>query len=198
MERCLNCPNPKLQCQSITMSKYQISKEELYKQICEALQQLYSENSYLIEHKVNEVCLSSHFWFYFKMKFSDIYNEYNIDPEYNKNGENPKYYYDATGCEIHIAKPDMVIHKRGCNKNNFAYFEFKTSWSTDKSGNHKDIKKLKAFTSTNEVFRYIGKLYSYNYLYGIHIRLCRDKAEIFWYSNGEYESENEWKYIVEK
>ena len=69
MERCLNCPNPKLQCQSITMSKYQISKEELYKQICEALQQLYSESSYLIEHKVNDVCLSSHFWFYFTCSY---------------------------------------------------------------------------------------------------------------------------------
>ena len=90
----------------------------------------------------------------------------------------------------------MIIHKRGCNKYNFAYFEFKTSWNKDKIGKANDKKKLNAFTSSDKLFMYKGRTYSYNYVHGIYIKLYPNQAKIYWYSNGKCENENpcEWSY----
>lgn len=196
MKMCENCPRTKPLCVSCSMSECNITKEDLYQQICDTLQILYSKNYYLIEHEVNEVCLSTHFWHYFKLNYSDLYKGYDIDPEYNRSGDDPKKYANQTGDTLNCAKPDMIIHKRGCNKYNFAYFEFKTFWNNDKTGKANDIKKLKAFTSSSELFIYKGRPYSYNYVHGIYIILYPDKAEIYWYSNGKCENDNpcKWSY----
>ena len=68
MKICENCPRTKPLCVSCSMSECNITKKVLYQQICDTLQILYSKNYYLIEHEVNEVCLSTHFWHYFKLE----------------------------------------------------------------------------------------------------------------------------------
>ncbi|MDY3792633.1 MAG: hypothetical protein SOZ56_09190, partial [Oscillospiraceae bacterium] len=105
---------------------------------------------YLIEQKVNEVCLSTHFWHYFKLNFTTKYPGYNIDPEYNKNGDKCKYFEKDTDSNYYSAKPDMIIHRRGCNRYNFAYVEFKGHWYNKKQGEENDKKKLEAFTSSKK------------------------------------------------
>lgn len=73
-------------------------------------------------------------------KFSKEYTEYNIDPEYNRNGESCKFFARENNPERSKAIPDIIIHKRGCNKYNFAYFEFKAHWNKDKLGKDSDKK----------------------------------------------------------
>lgn len=177
------------------MTECNVTDEQLKLQLHETLSVLYSSDYYLIKHQVNEVCLSAHFWHYFKLRYSDIYAGYNIDPEYNRNGENPKRYETATNCKFHSAKPDMIIHKRGCNNYNFAYIEFKTSWNDKDEENANDEKKIIAFTSPQELFSYECKMYSYHFSHGIRIILCPDYTEIIWYADGKQTHEDIWYYF---
>ena len=140
---------------------------------------------YLIENEVNEVCISLRFSTYFYILFSNSYIGYDIDSEYNRNGDGPKYYYNPNDKKNHIAKPDMIIHIRGCNKFNFAYFEFKGFWSKSKADDENDENKLKAFTSQSNLPSYIDDSYLYQFIHGIKIKLFPDYADITWYTNGE-------------
>ena len=132
MKKCRNCPYPDSLCTSLRMKVCDVDMEELKKQINTVLDILYTNDYYLIEQKVNEVCLSTHFWHYFKLNFTTKYPGYNIDPEYNRNGEKCKYFEKDTDSNYYSAKPDMIIHRRGCNRYNFAYFEFKGHWYNKK------------------------------------------------------------------
>lgn len=194
MEQCKNCPNPDSHCLYPSITECNITEEELKNQIYETLNILYSSDYYLIEKCVNEVCISSYFWYYFKSKFSKEYTEYNIDPEYNRNGESCKFFAIENDPERSKAIPDIIIHKRGCNKYNFAYFEFKAHWNKDKSGKDNDIKKLKAFTSSQNMFIFEKKEFSYHFTHGIYIQLSSEYAELTWYADGKKNHKDKWTY----
>ena len=75
-----NCPRCNKPCIGLT-ENCQVSKEQLIEQIYTALTDLYINEMYLIKVHVNEVCLSSYFWYYFKLRNQKCYTGLNIDPE---------------------------------------------------------------------------------------------------------------------
>lgn len=198
MNNCPNCPYPHSPCISTSMTECKVTTDQLIKQINDALCSLYTNDYYLIEKEVNEVCISTHFWYYFKSMFSYEYVGYNIDPEYNRNGTKCKYFDMDKENKLHSAKPDLIIHKRSCNKYNFAYFEFKGYWNNRKEDEENDEKKLIAFTSPHDLFFYDCKFFSYHYTHGIKIKLYLEYADITWYSNGKVKPELSYRWDYDK
>lgn len=179
MKNCENKQCPKWDnCNYKIVKATSITMEELQLQIENALKKLYYNENYLIEHNVHEVAIVTHFFRYFLNEYQEFYYELNIDMEYNKNGVDPKYYYKITGEEVHRARPDFIIHKRGCNSHNLLYIEFKHN--KNRSNPSTDFKKIKAFTS--EVA--YDKAKEYHYKYGLAIRLYLKKVEMIWFQGG--------------
>ncbi|MBI9071401.1 MAG: hypothetical protein JEY94_07365 [Melioribacteraceae bacterium] len=136
----------------------------------QAIQMVYERQYYLIENKVHERSIVFWFGIYFNeiIKKSE-FSEYNLDFEYNKNHSDPK----RTDNFPQGTYPDIILHKRGTNKDNLLIMEFKTYWGDDTD---KDLCKLKDFTNNS------GK---YNYELGLSIVLCKDKERFTKIANGE-------------
>lgn len=177
MERCDNCPKTGSigrNCQDDIFRQFEY--EELQDDLLEAIKQFYHHESDLMAIGANEVCITSHIFHYFAMKFADKYCDYNIDPEYNRNGFGAKYYSN----DRH-AKPDLIIHKRRCNKHNLLYVEFKIGRRDHDS---LDKKKIVRFVS-NEFGNENGRsVKPYRYRYGVSVILNRNNVRMLWYRNG--------------
>ena len=180
LKRCTNCPNEIIKCVGSDI-ECSVTKEELKEQIVETLKMLYKHEFELICRNINEVCIASYFWYYFKKLYGDLYVNMNIDMEYNKCGMDEKQYYMITGEELHKARTDLIIHKRSCNKNNFLYLEFKKN----ERYIEKDYIKLESFTKQNYENRVVEPKFIYRYRYGLSIILKNDGAILTWYENGE-------------
>lgn len=190
-DKCQNCPYPeRTKCVGGDIKKCNITREQLKRQIKEVLNEIYEEEYYLIENKVNEVCIVAHFWRYFLNKYQAKYEDFDMDAEYNRNGKWAKYYGMTEEHQKLYAKPDMVIHKRGCNYHNFLCIEFKGYWNTENARN--DEQKLKAFTNQEVLLDYDGKKYSYNYSYGIRLKLYKDKVKGTWFENGRHVEQHDF------
>lgn len=182
---CENCPNPRGEdCVGIKIEECHITKEQLKEQIKEILRELYEKDYYLIQNEVNEVCIVAHFWRYFFNKFQTEYDGFDMDTEYNRNGQWAKYY-GITERQKKYAKPDMIIHKRGCNYHNFLIIEFKGEWNPEDFRNENDDKKLVAFTSQNILLNYDEKRFSYRYSYGVRIKLYKNSVGFKWFEKGQ-------------
>lgn len=110
---------------------------KIKRKISIALCKLTKKDSHLFKNDVHEVALSSRFACY----LSDLFTDYDVDVEYNRN------LYDAKrSSEGQIVRPDIIVHKRGTD-NNYLVFEIK------KKGNNNSIdedeRKLKDYTSRN-------------------------------------------------
>lgn len=80
----------------------------------EALEQLIKNDRYLIEHDVHEQSISSKLGYYLSSSIQPRSNGgWDIDVEYNRNGEVPKSL-----CGIGNVRPDIIIHRRGLNNPN--------------------------------------------------------------------------------
>lgn len=177
---CVNCPDMSKKCVGSGV-KCSVTKEELQVQIFETLRVLYIHEFELIKRNINEVCIASYFWYYFKNLYDDKYIDMNIDMEYNKCGIDDKSYYLITGEEKRRARPDFIIHKRSCNKNNFLYLEFKKNTR----GLDNDYKKITAFTKQNWDDRDIDSRFIYKYRYGVSIVLGEDTVYLSWFEDGK-------------
>ena len=136
----------------------------------EAIQRFYKEDYNLIEMNSSERSMVFRIGLYINEIVSNDENlrEYNIDCEYNRKNFNPKRI--DSGC----ITPDLLIHKRGTNKNLIAV-EFK------KSGNSlsHDKDKLSILTNQNG---------EYGYKAGLLIILEKNSFKIFEYCNGILEN----------
>lgn len=108
-----------------------------------------------INHHVGERAIVFRFAYYLQQILDEhnIYADYNLDCEYNRNGSKSKQI-------ISLDKnvyPDLIIHQRRINDNNLLVMEFKTYWNKDQN---EDIKKIKAFINERD---------GYNYKYGIAV-----------------------------
>lgn len=177
-------------CKYKTIKATSITIDELQVQIETALNKLYCNEHYLIKHNVHEVAIVSHFFRYFLNEYQDFYCDLNIDMEYNKNGVKPKGYYEITGEEFHKARPDFIIHKRGCNSHNLLYIEFKHY--NNHSSPSTDYKKLKAFTLKDDR----DNKNEFQYKYGLAIKLYPKKVEMIWFQDGAElpNGKREWHY----
>ena len=178
---CDNCPYPykKTQNCKYNIEFKQFDHTEISSDLLEAILEFYNNDFDLLNRKANEVCITSHIFHYFSSKFKDKYYEYDIDPEYNRNGEYAKYY-----CEDGYAKPDLIIHKRNCNKHNLVYIEFKKHRDLY---DEKDLNKIIKFVSNEIPFENGKRLKPYRYKYGVSILLNSRDIKMLWYKNGETE-----------
>lgn len=129
-----------------------------------ALNELYRNDQYLLDHYVHERSIVFRFAHYLQnlLNNCEIFSEFDLDVEYNRNGYRPK----RIPCRRNGAKPDVIIHKRGSNKSNLLMIEFKTYWDTRTSG---DLKKLKEFTRCD------GR---YNFSLGLSIIFGEDRNAV--------------------
>ena len=119
------------------------------------------------------------------MKFTEKYHGYNIDPEYNRNGFGAKYYNGDR-----YAKPDLIIHKRNCNKYNLLYAEFKVLVREHDSH---DKEKIMKFIS-NDFGKENGKAVKpYKFRFGVSILLGKKEVKMLWFENGKAEACLEYK-----
>ena len=117
------------------------SLEEFLKVLKLALDMLYYKDQYLVNHKseqhvkddehVSELSISHKLGHYLAL----LITEYDVDCEYNRNKDDKKYMGESR------IRPDIIIHKRGSNENNFVVIEIKPWWNSDDT--LYDKKKLK-------------------------------------------------------
>ena len=190
---CNNCPyDIEVYCSKRNIPKCNVTREELQEQLIQAIRELYEKDYYLIEKGLYETCVVAHILRYFTNKYFQDYSEYSIDMEYSKNGNSPKNYLPpgeqyTNRREMPLARPDMIIHNRGCNYHNFVYIEFKGWWNNRNSGQYDDENKLKIFTDQND-----SSEFAYKFVYGISIKLNKKGVRFKWFKDGEYIPE--WDY----
>ncbi len=139
--------------------------EELKNKIQRCIYMLYKNDSDLFSRDNYEVTISAKLSQYLFSEF----NGYDVDCEYNR-------HIDAVKYSEEIAKnirPDIVIHKRGTDKNNLVYIEIKKSQNM--SNREADIKKLTIMTKGE-----------YHYALGVFIDLAVDPqyTTLSYYVNG--------------
>ena len=178
MPKCDNCPRlhvPDEHCASVMLTQF--GHRELQADLLEAIKDFYLKDIELLNRNANEVCITSHIFHYFASRFASKYKDYNIDPEYNRNGFGAKYYERSS-----YAKPDLIIHKRNCNRHNLLYLEFKVNI---RNHDNLDKKKIVKFVS-NEFGEENGRRVTpYRYKYGVSVLLNNDAVRMLWYNNGQ-------------
>lgn len=100
--------------------------------------------------------------------------QYNLDCEYNKNGEGKK---GTSNCP-NGTKPDLTLHERESNENNLLIVEFKSRKSKGKKVNvlnkYKDEVKLEDFTSPID----------YDYQLGVWVKLNLKEPQFIYFKGG--------------
>ncbi len=148
--------------------------------IGEALALFYRRDAELIRRGVQEETISHRLALYLEAFLYEQLNlvlfdpaGYDVDTEYNKNGEDLKRLVrgDRRG-----KRPDIIVHRRGHNENNLLMIEVKKNRRKPISSS--DDNKLRGATDPNHDFRY--KL-------GLYLNLKVSCAELAWYCNGEQE-----------
>lgn len=160
--------------------------EEIEILVNNALDRLYYNDRYLLEHDVNELSITHKLARYLE----DIFFYYDVDCEYNRIGDIAKRlnrnlyekYKGILGYKIDnilkeknndkLAKPDIILHKRGRNDQNLLAIEVKKS---DNKDDNYDRLKLIIYTD---------KDYGLNYKYGLFIKLDKDN-KLCWFSDGK-------------
>lgn len=148
----------------------------LIKIVDEALDRLYTNEKILFKENSSERNRVFHFARYFIdiLKEQKIFEECDVDCEYNRDYFNEKKYKEVIyeGKE-HRIFPDFILHKRGSNKENKLAIEFKNT----KNLNKIDKYKLEALTSEEG---------SYNYKLGLFIKFnkLRKNVRIIKFKNG--------------
>lgn len=117
--------------------------------VSRALDEVYSNDLYLIANKVHERSIVFRFAHYLQslMNSSPELSLYNLDVEYNRNHHQPK----RIRTRQRGAYPDVIVHQRGSNTSNLLMIEFKTHWDTTTDD---DLEKLKEFTKDDGVYHF--------------------------------------------
>lgn len=138
--------------------------ELLQSNIEKAFDLVYKNDEFLITNGLCERCIMFRFADY----LADLYPNYNVDCEYNRHIENVKRI--SKDEEIF---PDVILHTRGVDDNNFAIIELKNKTNPGNSGRKNDEKKLRALTKSKSDGNK-DSLYNYGYKFGLAITICED------------------------
>lgn len=139
-------------------------KEKIQGILEKACKKIYKEDRYLINHRVSERSIVFWLGIYIQRIISKDaeLKSYDLDNEYNRNRQDLKR---IPGFE-NGTYPDLIIHKRGSNKNNKVIIECKTEWNDNID---RDMQKLREFINiTGE----------YKYKYGVSTIFRRNAVEI--------------------
>ncbi len=100
-----------------------INNIKILELITRAVETLWRRDSELIKREVHEECINHRFAIYLEKEFQNIMMKegLSLDIEYNKNGINPKTY----GSKDKKFRPDIIIHERNSNSNNYVVIEAK-------------------------------------------------------------------------
>jgi hypothetical protein len=125
-----------------------IDDKEVLEKIKNAYLKLLRNDSHLLEVDANERSITHRFAIYLEDEFPN----HNVDCEYNRNGLETKRLNslinllkkeicsdDTNGVTVY---PDIIIHRRGTNDDNFIVIEAKKTTTSD---NGNDREKLKAY-----------------------------------------------------
>lgn len=162
-----------------------ITKELLIELLKQSVEKCYAQDMALIERSMEQASVARIFYYMQRAidteeKFEEL-QEYNLDCEYNKNGEEIKF---TERCPKGT-KPDLILHKRGENASNLLVVEFKANCARDRQyrnfGKSKDIIKLEDFTN--------GAIY--NYFLGVFVKLSLGRADYQYFQNGQLKEEKE-------
>ena len=121
--------------------------------IRKCIDEFYLNESDLLERENYEVTISCKFAQYLFMEFSG----FDVDCEYNKHIDREKSI-DELNKNV---RPDIVIHKRGTDKDNLVYIEIKTDHNTQ--SREDDYNKIKAMTKQDGEYKYqLGVFIDFN------------------------------------
>lgn len=120
--------------------------ERFYDALKIALDMLFYKDQYLIcndtDKHVSELSISHKIGHYLSL----CIDEYDVDCEYNRDlAESKKNKANE------LIRPDIIVHRRGCNSSNFVVIEVKPWWNDNAE---EDIKKLAEMTEENGRFEY--------------------------------------------
>lgn len=142
-------------------------RKTLINNVAEAFRLVYKNDKFLIENELCERCIM----FRFAQYLADLYPDYDVDCEYNRHKNNIKKINANTP-----AFPDVIMHTRGIDDNNFAVIELKNKTNKSVSGRKNDETKLQALTkSYNDGEK--DSLYNYGYKFGLAIDVCENLQE---------------------
>ena len=120
--------------------------ESFYDALKIALDMLFYKDQYLIcnetDKHVSELSISHKLGHYLSLSI----DEYEVDCEYNRDLADPK-----KNKADELIRPDIIVHRRGCNSSNFVVIEVKPWWNDNVD---EDIKKLAEMTEENGKFEY--------------------------------------------
>lgn len=176
---CENCPRSnKENCDLLDLHLQSFTREEIEQDLIQALTLIFKNEGGLLERDIHERTITFYLTHYFMNLFHDKYDGYNIDPEYNRNGKEAKYYDDVDAPNQPKAIPDIIVHRRNCNKYNLLYLELK-------KGQHdsKDCNKIKRFMSDHIIPPWGDKKNPtfYNYEHGVSVALYEKTVSLKWY-----------------
>jgi len=120
-----------------------------------ALKKLIKNDLELINRKLREECINHKLAQYIEKEFKDYKIKTNVDLEYDKSFEDPKYYVDDSGTRINI-RPDIIVHERNSNKTNLIALECKKGYSSKND-------RIKLYKLLSKPYKY-RKTYSVSYL----------------------------------
>lgn len=124
--------------------------KEVIDKVNEALDSFYARDAELVKLRVQERSIAHKFAEY----LGPLFPNHDIDCEYDKHGKYKKELEHIEECSkekaTNLILPDIVIHKRGHDRDNLVVFEIKSKTKPTAC----DIMKLKLMTEKTGQFRY--------------------------------------------
>jgi len=104
-----------------------------------------SEDKYVLEHNLGERCLAHRF----AVHLASVFSDWDVDCEYNRNGDRLKEIPLSDECRELLRKtdrvvPDIIVHKRGPQGPNLLAIEVKRE---GQPGEECDLAKLRGYIS---------------------------------------------------
>ena len=183
----------------------QIEFDQINALVAESLKDLLLYDYILLENDVGERAITHRLAIYLEQRLRSLnlegFSNLSVDCEYNRNSKSDEPYspkrlvlesYELHKITDNYAQysderlavscyPDIIIHKRGCNKKNLLIIEVKKTTSRIKDDKF-DIRKIKAFTVKDEQNEY-------DYQFGVFIKLDTrtptNHPACEWYRDGE-------------
>jgi hypothetical protein len=147
---------------------YKMISIHLNQCVDEALKRVYDRDYSLIEREVSERAIVFRFGLYMnEILQSTEFSVYDIDVEYNRNGNEPKRLPNHKNGTY----PDFIIHKREVNTDNLLVLEFKTEWYNNQKADKDKIQK------------YMDLSGEYKFKYGATILINKDRPQIEWFEH---------------
>ncbi|MDR0206120.1 MAG: hypothetical protein LBI45_02535 [Bacteroidales bacterium] len=149
----------------------------------ESVEKCYQQDFTLIDRSMERASVARIYYYMQDLLKNDnrftALAHYNLDGEYNKNGERVK----RTDHSINGKLPDIILHKRLSNSENTMILELKAT----RRDIENDFIKLMDFTNPNA-----NNLY--NYFLGVFVMLKRNTPQYTYFQNGKVTKKKDLNY----